>query len=86
VSTKPLVITAHARLRLRERNLRSEWIELAVRDPDWREPDLSDKSVERRFRAIPAFGNRILRVACVETNASIRIISVLFDRNARRKP
>jgi uncharacterized DUF497 family protein len=86
VSTKPLVITAHARLRLRERNLRSEWIELAVRDPDWSEPDPSDKSVERRFRAIPAFDNRILRVVCVETNVSIRIISVLFDRNARRKP
>ena len=51
-------------------------------------PKLSrgNPTVERRFRAIPESGGRILRVACVETNSSIRVISVMFDRNARRKP
>jgi hypothetical protein len=40
----------------------------------------------RGCRPIPEFGGCILRVACVETNSNIRIISVMFDRNARRKP
>jgi hypothetical protein len=30
-------------------------------------------------------GSRILRAACVETEMSIRVISVMFDRNASIK-
>jgi uncharacterized DUF497 family protein len=62
-----------------------EWIELTARAPDWTEADPRDAAVERRFRTIGEFGGRILRVACVETAATIRVISVMFDRNARRK-
>ena len=61
-------------------------VEDTASKPDWIEQDPRDALVERRFRAIPEFGGRILRVACVETNSSIRVISALFDRNARRKP
>jgi uncharacterized DUF497 family protein len=80
-----LAITAHARLRMRGRQVKMEWIELAARTPDWIEPDPNDLTVERRFRAIEDFGGRMLRVACVETTTTIRVISVMFDRNARRK-
>ena len=83
---KPLILTVHACIRMRERRLSESWVELTVRNPDWIEPDPHDATVERRFRAIGEFGNRILRVACVETAVNIRVISVLFDRNARRKP
>jgi uncharacterized DUF497 family protein len=86
VAAKPLNLTAHARARMQSRQLRLQWIEDAAQAPDWTEPDPNDPTVERRFRAIGHFGGRILRVACVETSASIRIISVMFDRNARRKP
>ena len=82
---KRLIFTAHARLRLRERHLAIHWVEDTAREPEWTEPDPRDPVVERRFRTIAEFGGRILRVACVETNTSIRVISVLFDRNARRK-
>jgi uncharacterized DUF497 family protein len=60
-------------------------MEDTVRTPDWVEPQANDPQVERRFRVIGEFGGRILRVACVETDAAIRVISVMFDRNARRK-
>jgi uncharacterized DUF497 family protein len=86
VAIKRLTLTAHARIRMRDRQLSEAWVELTVRQPDWIEPDPHDEAVERRFRAINEFGGRILRVACVETQTNIRVISVMFDRNARRKP
>jgi hypothetical protein len=85
-SGKRVILTRHARLRIAERELKPKWVEDAARAPDWTEPEPKDASIERRFRRIDAFGGRILRVACVETEAAIRVISVLFDRNARRKP
>ena len=83
---KPIVLTAHAKKRLQDRRIDPSWIEATVRAPEWTEKDPLDSAIERRFRAIPEFGRRVLRVACVETNSSVRVISALFDRNARRKP
>ena len=83
---KAIVLTAHAQVRLRGRHIDLKWIEETVLGPEWTEVDPADPAVDRRFRAIPQFGGRILRVACVETNSSIRVISVMFDRNARRRP
>jgi uncharacterized DUF497 family protein len=80
---KQLIMTAHAWIRSRDRDIAIEWIEATVRHPDWTSPDPGDDSIERRYRAIPEFGGRILRVVCIETDFSIRVISVLFDRNAR---
>jgi uncharacterized DUF497 family protein len=83
---KPVALTAHARIRLRDRGIDPKWVDETVLDPDWTEVEPRDPAVERRFRAIPQFGGRVLRVACIETNSNIRVISVMFDRNARRKP
>ncbi|QUS38192.1 DUF4258 domain-containing protein [Tardiphaga alba] len=82
---KPLVLTYHARVRMAERKLPLSWVEQTAHHPDWIEPEPSEPSVERRFRAISDFGGRVLRVACVETDSHIRIITITFDRNARRK-
>ena len=81
---KQVSLTEHARVRLRERRIDPKWIDETVHHPDWVEP--GDRGVERRFRAISEFDGRVLRVVCVETDSSIRVISVMFDRNARRKP
>ena len=64
---KPIVLTAHARLRLRERAIDPKWIDETIHDPEWTETDPRDPTVERRFRTIPRFGGRVLRVASVET-------------------
>jgi hypothetical protein len=37
-----------------------------------------------RYRAIPEHGGRVLRVACIETASDIRILTVFFDRDARK--
>jgi hypothetical protein len=82
---KVLVLTTHAQTRMRSRHIKVEWVEAAVREPFWTERDPQDPHIERRFRAVHEFGERILRVACIETASTIRIISVMFDRNARPK-
>jgi uncharacterized DUF497 family protein len=83
---KQVTLTAHARTRLRERDIDPRWIEETVLDPDWTEVEPKERGVERRFREISQFDGRVLRVVCVETESSIRVISMMFDRNARRKP
>jgi uncharacterized DUF497 family protein len=83
---KAVILTAHARAGMQSRQLHLTWVEDAARAPDWTEADPHDPAVERRFRAVGQFGNRVLRVACVETSTAILVISAMFDRNARRKP
>jgi len=81
---KPLVFTTHARKVMAERELDEEWVRRTVYQPEWREPDSADPDVERRFRSVPERENRILRVACVESEADIRVVSTFLDRGARR--
>jgi hypothetical protein len=49
-------------------------------------PDPNDPSVERRFRAIPESGGRVLRVAVNVTVTPPRVVSVFFDRTQKGKP
>lgn len=80
---KKVVLTRHAEQKLDERSLKREWVERTAREPLWIEPEPRDKSAERRFASIAEFGGRILRVVCVETEDAIRVITALFDRDAR---
>ena len=80
---KKVVLTHHAELKLQERGLRLDWVKRTARNPLWVEPEPNDKSAERRFGRIDEFGGRMLRVVCVETENTIRVITALFDRDAR---
>ena len=82
---KPLQFTKHAQDAIFERELDLSWIERTARNPEWTEPDPNRPGVERRFCIIPEFGSRILRVACLETDDEIRIVTVFFDRDARKR-
>jgi hypothetical protein len=82
--SKPLQFTTHAQDAILERKLDMAWIERTARRPEWARPDPQWRDVERRFRAIPEFGGRVLRVACRETDNAIWIVTVFFDRNARK--
>ena len=83
---KRIVLTDHARQRLRLRGIQQDWAAAAAITPEWIEPEPRHAGAERRFRAIPEFGGRVLRVVTIETDATIRIITVTWDRGARRKP
>ena len=83
MAPKPLFLTAHAWDAVGERELDMDWLESTVRRPDWAVADPRRAGVERRFRRIPEFGDRVLRVACYETATEIRIMTVFFDRRAK---
>ncbi len=82
---KPLIFTYHAPVRMAQRAIAPEWIESTVREPSWVEPDPKDSQAERRYRPIPEHGDRVLRVVVVETANAVRVITVTFDRGARRR-
>ena len=79
---KPVLLTAHARQALEDRRLEERIVTSTARSPTWSEAD-PRPGVERRFRAWPELGGRVLRVAVVETRAHIRVLSAHPDRDAR---
>ena len=46
-------LTQHARDVLAERQLPVEWPERALREPELRQPDPTEATLERRYRQIP---------------------------------
>lgn len=76
-------LTQHARKVLAERGIEVEWMERTLQEPQWAEADPNDPAVERRFRVIPEFGGRVLRVAVNITVEPPRIVSVFFDRTQK---
>lgn len=81
---KAIRYSRHAETVIAQRDLSKSWIEEAVRKPDWRAPDPRDPEVERRFKSIAERAGRILRVACVEAEDEIRVVSAFIDRDARK--
>jgi hypothetical protein len=80
---KSLRFTRHALFdRMPRFGLTREAVEAIVRQPDWIEPDPDDQTVDRRFGRPPDF-IRYVRVACVEEEDHIRVLSAFPDRNAR---
>jgi hypothetical protein len=60
-------------------------MERAFAAPELVLPDPDDVSIERRFRRIPEFGDRVLRVAVNTAVEPKRIVSVFFDRKMKDK-
>ena len=73
-------LTKHAQKALNEREIPMEWLERTLAAPELVLPDPDDATVERRFRRIPEFGGRVLRVAVNTTVEPKRVVSVFFDR------
>lgn len=78
-------LTQHARRVMAEREISLEWVERTLTAPELRRPDPDDASVERRFRRIPEWGGRVLRVAVNITVEPNRVVSVFFDRQMKGK-
>jgi len=78
-------LTRHAENVLEERQIPVEWMERAFAAPELVLPDPDDVSIERRFRRIPEFGDRVLRVAVNTAVEPKRIVSVFFDRKMKDK-
>jgi len=80
----PIRFTVHAREMIEEREIDVAWIADAVATPDWTDQDPQDRSLTRSFRAISAAGGRVLRVVHRDNQDDRLIVTVHFDRGARR--
>ena len=78
-------LTIHAKKALAERDIAVDWLERTLTAPELVLPDPDDAEVERRYRKIPEFGGRVLRVAVNTTVEPVRIVSVFFDRQMKGK-
>lgn len=76
-------LTKHAQKALDEREIPAEWMERTLSAPELVLPDPDDATVERRFRRIPEFGNRVLRVAVNTAIEPNRVVTVFFDRQMK---
>ena len=78
-------LTKHAKKALAEREISLEWVERTFAMPELTQPDPNDVLVERRYRRIPEFGGRVLRVAVNTAVEPNRVVSVFFDRKMKGK-
>lgn len=78
-------LTEHAESVIRERNIPLEWVERTLEHPELRNPDPRDLDLEQRFRRIPEFGDRVLRVVVSVHVFPEAVVSVFFDRGKRGK-
>jgi hypothetical protein len=76
--------TKHAREAIAVRNIGLDWIEATVSSPDFVEADPHYSDRTRSFKAIAEFGGWMLRVVHRAEGDDIVVITVHFDRGARR--
>ena len=79
-----ILLTKHAREAIAVRNIGLDWIEATVSSPEFVEADPHYSDRTRSFKAIAEFGGRMLRVVHRAEGDDIVVITVHFDRGARR--
>lgn len=60
------------------------YIEAALASPDRVGADPTDPSLNRSFKAISEFGNRVLRVVHRQVGSDIFVVTAHWDRGQRR--
>jgi hypothetical protein len=78
-----IILLPHAAEAMELRSIEWAWVEAAVTSPDWTAPDPRPGRT-RSFKAIAAFGGRVLRVVHQPAEDGVMVITVHFDRGARR--
>ncbi|MDD5036419.1 MAG: DUF4258 domain-containing protein [Methylococcaceae bacterium] len=79
-------LTAHTRESLRKRaNIRLEWLERVMEQPQFVYPDPMDPELEHRVGKIDEFEGRVLRVIVIPNTDPIRVITAFFDLSMRDK-
>ena len=79
-----ILLTKHAQEAAGVRGIAFTWIEEAVGSPDCVEADPHHPERMRSYKAIAECGGRVLRVVHRPEGDDILVITVHFDRGARR--
>lgn len=78
-----LKLSSHIRDMLKERNIPEEWVWRDINSPDWE--NLGEDHNIHYFKSIPEHEGRILHVVVNPHVIPKRVVTVFFDRRARRK-
>lgn len=76
--------TNHFRKMLSERNIREEWVERALTEPD--KIEAHEDGTKHYLKQIIEYDNRWLRVIVSSEPEGPRAVTVFFDRRLRRTP
>lgn len=76
--------TDHAAMRLAKREIKHEWVERVLLDPDLRYDDAIDPELEHCLAKVPELANRVLHVI-VSKSEPRRVITLYPDRNMKGK-
>ena len=78
-------LSTHATTTIQERNIREEWIAATLSAPAATQSDPDDPTLTHALRAIPEFGERVLRVIYNRTKRPPHVVTVFFDRGMKGK-
>jgi hypothetical protein len=79
-------LTSHAEAAALKRKIDRAWIERALAEPDWREPDPVKPGVMHALLRIGERNHRVLRVVYNPSVHPVRVITVYFGRRLRARP
>ena len=79
------VLSAHANIVVKERSIRSEWLERVLGKPEKTEKDKEDTKLTHALGRISEHGNRVLRVIYNPTVDPVTVVTAYFDRAMRSK-
>jgi hypothetical protein len=77
-----IILSKHAEEAVEKRNLRFDWIERVLAEPDFAHPD-PDPTLTRSFKAIVEARGKILRVVHRPEGNDILVVTIHFDRDAK---
>ena len=77
-------LTRHAQQAIDKRQIPFDWIDRTIARPDFTDVDPHDPALTRSYKAIGEAGGRILRVVHRPEGNDIVIVTVHFDRDAKR--
>lgn len=78
-----IILSGHTRDMLKERNILEEWVRLTFNEYDWQYTG-EDNNVHY-FKSIPEHGGRVLHVVINPHVSPKKVVTVFFDRKARRE-
>ena len=78
-------LSQHAAIRIRERRIRTAWLEQVIACPQRTEPDPDDPDMQHRLAAIAEMEYRVLRVVCDPRQNPLKIVTLHFDRSMKGK-
>ena len=75
--------SAHTQDMLKEREIPEEWVQRTIDKSDWK--NIGEDNNVHYFKSIPEHGERILHVVVNPHVAPQRVVTLFFDRRARRQ-